>query len=69
MWQKEKQNHFKIYLMKFETVSLFEKQFKKLAKKYSLIKEDISKFITDFDNLHPQSTTKKQSFQNQTSKQ
>lgn len=43
--------------MKFETVSLFEKQFKKLAKKYSLIKEDISKFITDFDTLHSQSTT------------
>lgn len=57
MWQKEKQNHFKIYLMKFETVSLFEKQFKKLAKKYSLIKEDVSKFITDFDTLHSQSTT------------
>lgn len=29
---KEKQNLFKICLMKFETVSLFEKQFKKLAK-------------------------------------
>ena len=57
MWQKEKQNPFKIYLMKFETVSLFEKQFKKLAKKYSLIKEDVSKFITDFDTLHSQSTT------------
>jgi mRNA-degrading endonuclease RelE of RelBE toxin-antitoxin system len=57
MWQKEKQNHFKICLMKFETVSLFEKQFKKLAKKYSLIKEDVSKFITDFDTLHSQSTT------------
>jgi mRNA-degrading endonuclease RelE of RelBE toxin-antitoxin system len=57
MWQKEKLNLFKIYLMKFETVSLFEKQFKKLAKKYSLIKEDISKFMTDFDNLHSQSTT------------
>jgi mRNA-degrading endonuclease RelE of RelBE toxin-antitoxin system len=43
--------------MKFETVSLFEKQFKKLAKKYSLIKEDLSKFITDFDTLHSHSTT------------
>lgn len=43
--------------MKFETVSLFEKQFKKLTKKYSLIKNDISKFITDFDTLHSQSTT------------
>ena len=59
MWQKEKQNHFKIYLMKFETVSLFEKQFKKLAKKYSFIKNDVSKFITDFDTLHSQSTTLK----------
>lgn len=43
--------------MKFKTVSLFEKQFKKLAKKHSLIKDNVSKFITDFDTLHSQSTT------------
>lgn len=43
--------------MKFETVSLFEKQLKKLAKKYSLIKGDISKFVEDFDIFHSQSVT------------
>ncbi len=42
--------------MKFDTVSLFDKQFKKLAKKYRHIKEDTTSFIHQFDTLHPQAT-------------
>ena len=41
--------------MKFETLPLFDKQFKKLAKKYNFIKSDIETFINDFDTLHTQS--------------
>jgi mRNA-degrading endonuclease RelE of RelBE toxin-antitoxin system len=40
--------------VKFETLPLFDKQFKKLAKKYSLIKDDIESFIYNFDSLHQQ---------------
>ncbi len=42
--------------MNFETTSLFDKQFKKLYKKYNLLKKDISYFVSDFDDLHKQST-------------
>lgn len=42
--------------MKFETVSLFDKQFKKLAKKYNLIKEDVKNLIENFEDLHQQTT-------------
>ena len=42
--------------MKFETLPLFDKQFKKLAKKYNLIKNDIEIFANNFDSLHQQST-------------
>jgi len=38
--------------VKFKTVSLFDKQFKKLSKKYNLIKDNIKDFITNFDNVH-----------------
>ena len=40
--------------MKFEVVPLFDKQFKKLAKKYNLIKNDLNSFIDDFDLVHKQ---------------
>jgi len=40
----------------FETVPLFDKQFKKLAKKYSLIKNDVEELIINFDELHQQAT-------------
>ena len=40
--------------MKFETLPLFDNQFKKLAKKYNLIKNDIESFVNDFDSLHLQ---------------
>ena len=42
--------------MRFETLPLFDKQFKKLAKKYNLIKEDIESFVDGFDSLHQQAT-------------
>jgi len=40
--------------VKFETLPLFNKQFKKLAKKYNLIKQDIESFTDDFDSIHQQ---------------
>ena len=43
--------------MKFETLLLFDKQFKKLAKKYNHIQSDIQVFVDDFDNLHTQATS------------
>lgn len=42
--------------MNFKTVPLFDKQFKKLSKKYNLIKSDIEEFIINFDELHQQAT-------------
>jgi len=42
--------------MKFETVPLFEKQFKKLSKKYDFLKKDVEEFIIHFDKLHQQAT-------------
>jgi len=43
--------------VKFETVPLFDKQYKKLAKKYNLIKSDIEELIVNFDDLHQQATS------------
>lgn len=40
--------------MNFDTVSLFDKQFKKLAKKYRNIKEDTTSFIKQFESFHQQ---------------
>ncbi len=42
--------------MKFETLPLFDKQFKKLAKKYNLIKNDVKSFVDNFNSLHQRST-------------
>ena len=42
--------------MNFETVPLFDKQFRKLSKKYNLIKSDVEELIINFDNLHQQAT-------------
>ena len=42
--------------MEFRTVDLFDKQFKKLSKKYNLIKDDVEELINDFDDLHLQAT-------------
>jgi len=41
----------------FETLPLFDKQFKKLFKKYNHIKDDVEKLIIDFDELHQQATS------------
>ncbi len=43
--------------MNFETVPLFDKQFKKLSKKYNLIKSDVEELIINFDDLHQQATS------------
>ena len=42
--------------MEFRTVSLFDKQFKKLSKKYNLIKDDVEELVNNFDDLHLQAT-------------
>ena len=42
--------------MKFETLPIFDKQFKKLAKKYNHIKGDIQILVDDFDDIHRQAT-------------
>jgi len=41
----------------FETLPLFDKQFKKLFKKYNLIKNDVEELIINFDELHQQATS------------
>ena len=46
--------------MNFETVSKFDKEVKKLSKKYNLIKEDLNNFILNFDNIHKESITIKE---------
>ena len=43
--------------MNFETVSRFDKEVKKLSKKYNLIKEDLNNFVVDFDNIHKEATS------------
>lgn len=41
--------------MNFKTTELFDKQAKKLSKKYKNLKNDLKLFISDFDNIHQQS--------------
>ena len=41
--------------MNFETTELFDKQAKKLGKKYRNIKKDLKAFIEDFDTLQKSS--------------
>jgi len=41
----------------FETVSRFDKEVKKLSKKYNLIKEDLNNFVVDFDTIHKEATS------------
>ena len=48
--------------MNFETVPLFDKQFKKLSKKYNLIKSDVEELIINFDELHQQAIPIKSDF-------
>lgn len=43
--------------MNFETVQRFDKEVKKLSKKYNLIKEDLNNFILDFDTIHQEATS------------
>ncbi|MDC0932700.1 hypothetical protein OAR97_02525 [Arcobacteraceae bacterium] len=43
--------------MNFETVTRFDKEVKKLSKKYNLIKEDLNNFVLDFDTIHQEATT------------
>ena len=37
--------------MNFETIHLFDKQVKKLGKKYKNIKKDLALFMSDFDSI------------------
>jgi len=43
--------------MNFKTTTLFDKQAKKLGKKYRNIKDDLSSFIKKFEELHRSATT------------
>ncbi|MFA7069937.1 MAG: hypothetical protein WC144_03750 [Sulfurimonas sp.] len=43
--------------MNFKTSSLFDKQFKQLAKKYNLIKVDLKDFTDNFEEYHSLSTS------------
>ena len=43
--------------MNFKTTELFDKQAKKLGKKYRNLKSDLKSLISDFDTLHQSSTT------------
>jgi len=43
--------------MNFKTTELFDKQAKKLGKKYRTLKSDLKSFILNFDSLHQSSTT------------
>ena len=43
--------------MTFKTTELFDKQAKKLGKKYRNLKSDLKSLISDFDTLHQSSTT------------
>ncbi len=51
------QSLYQSYLVNFETLPLFDKQFKKLAKKYNLIRNDVEVLMNDFDSLHQQATS------------
>ena len=43
--------------MNFKTTELFDKQAKKLGKKYRNIKSDLNTFLSNFETLHLQSTS------------
>ncbi len=43
--------------MNFETVTKFDKDVKKLSKKYNLIKEDLKDFVLNFDDIHQEATS------------
>ena len=43
--------------MTFETTNLFDKQAKKLGKKYRNIKNDLKLFVSNFETLHQSSTS------------
>jgi len=43
--------------MNFKTTDLFDKQAKKLSKKYKNLKSDLKSLINNFDTLHQSSTT------------
>ncbi len=43
--------------MNFKTSSLFNRQAKKLSKKYKNLKNDLLNFMETFDNIHNSSTT------------
>lgn len=43
--------------MNFETVSKFDKEVKKLSKKYNLIKQDLKDFVLNFDTVHQEAIT------------
>jgi mRNA-degrading endonuclease RelE of RelBE toxin-antitoxin system len=43
--------------MNFKTTELFDKQAKKLGKKYRNLKSDLKSLILNFDSLHQSSTT------------
>lgn len=42
--------------MNFRTTSLFDKEAKKLSKKFNFLKNDLEKFIVNFDINHTHST-------------
>ena len=43
--------------MTFKTTELFDKQAKKLSKKYRNLKNDLKSLINDFESLHQSSTS------------
>jgi len=43
--------------MNFKTTELFDKQSKKLNKKYKNLKNDLNTLINDFDDIHQQATS------------
>ncbi len=43
--------------MNFETVQRFDKEVKKLSKKYNLIKEDLSNFVLNFNTIHQEAAS------------
>ena len=43
--------------MHFDTTELFDKQAKKLAKRYNQLKNDIESLILNFETIHQQSIT------------
>jgi len=54
--KKEKQTILENCLMHFETTPLFDKQAKKLRKKYKNLKHDLASVVNDFEMIHQSST-------------